>query len=192
MYSITPLSSTRAASSTDESAGKLNILKINFQEVYRRHLCRHGQFGINVLHLVAVYGIYFSICSLVAALVRLVIPQLTPYEQISAILVLSVPYITVLVVNVPFGIFVVTLISVVLLAAVAVVTPVIPFWMHIILILLWHRFQLWSHKRYHLRRDMSEFEARYQRGLTLFILLAVYELPILLNYLLAGRCRWAR
>lgn len=58
--------------------------------------------------------------------------------------------------------------------------------------ILRHRFQLWSHRRYSLHRDMSEFKTKSRKGSYLFILLAVYELPILLYYLIAGRRDWTR
>jgi hypothetical protein len=37
---------------------------------------------------------------------------------------------------------------------------------------------------------MTEFDKKYWKGATLFILLSLYELPILLNYLCFGRKDW--
>ena len=53
-----------------------------------------------------------------------------------------------------------------------------------------HHFQQWNHKVYQMHRDMSAFDATYRKGPHLFVLLLVYELPILLNYLLFGRSDW--
>lgn len=174
------------------SDDRMNLFRINFSELYRRHLCRHGQFGLNVLHVIAVYGIYFSICSIVAIAVRQAAPQLTAELQVVTLAILSIPYFLVLVMNVPTGVFLVTMMSAGLLIVGAVSVTAMPFWAHIVLILLWHRFQLWGHKRYALHRDMSEFDGKYRKGFVLFVLLAVYELPILVNYLLYGHSDWTQ
>src|SRR6516165_5222345 len=53
----------------DESGGTfVNLFRVNFQELYRRHLCRHSQFGLNVWHLIAVVGIYYSLYGIAFAL----------------------------------------------------------------------------------------------------------------------------
>ena len=39
----------------------MNIFRVNFQELYRRHLCRHSQFGLNIWHLIAVAGILIGL-----------------------------------------------------------------------------------------------------------------------------------
>jgi len=41
-----------------------------------------------------------------------------------------------------------------------------------------------------MHRDMSEFEDTYRKGPKLFVILLMYELPILLNYLLCGQADW--
>ena len=168
----------------------MNILRINFLELYQRHLCRHAQFGINLWHALSVYGVYFSIYSLVAILIRTLRPNSTPTELALLLLMLSLPYLAILVRNIPISVMMLTLASTTLLVAGAVLTPQIPFWLHLILIPVWHRVQLISHKRYTLHRDMSAFEEKYKKGRTLFFLLAVYELPILLQYLARGRKDW--
>ena len=170
----------------------MNILRINFDELYQRHLCRHGQFGINVWHIIAVYGVYFSLCSLAAIAVKVFLPQTTSTIQFCVLLLLFVPYFAVLVRNTPIPVFLLTFLSSMLLIAAAVVTPGIPFWLHLILIPAWHRVQLLSHRRYTLHHDMSAFDRTYKKGRTLFVLLAVYELPILLQYLAFGRKDWVR
>ena len=170
----------------------MNILRINFPELYQRHLCRHAQFGINLWHALSVYGVYFSIYSLVAILIQTLLPDSTPADRGLLLLLLSLPYLTILMRNIPVSVMLLTLVSTALLISAAVLTPAIPFWLHLILIPAWHRVQLISHKRYTLHRDMSAFEDKYTKGRTLFLLLAVYELPILLQYLACGRKDWVR
>lgn len=46
----------------------MNLLRVNFQELYRRHLCRHSQFALNVWHLIAVIGVYFALYGIAFAL----------------------------------------------------------------------------------------------------------------------------
>ena len=170
----------------------MNILRINFYELYQRHLCRHGQFGINVWHIIAVYGVYFSLCSLAAFVVKGLLPQTSPTIQICVLILLFTPYFGVLLRNIPMPVFLLTFFSSMLLITTAIATPGIPFWLHLILIPSWHRVQLLSHRRYTLHHDMSSFDQTYKKGRTLFVLLAVYELPILLQYLTFGRKDWVR
>lgn len=170
----------------------MNILRVNFDELYQRHLCRHGQFGINVWHIIAVYGVYFSLCSLAAIAVKGLLPQITLTVQYCVLALLFVPYFGVLLRNIPVPVLLLTVLSLMLLIAAAVATPGIPFWLHLILIPTWHRVQLVSHRRYTVHHDMSTFDTTYKKGRTLFLLLAVYELPILLQYLALGRKDWVR
>ena len=39
----------------------LSLLHVDFDDLYARHLGRHSQFGINVGHLVALYGLWFGV-----------------------------------------------------------------------------------------------------------------------------------
>ena len=43
------------------SARPLTFFRIEFSELYARHLCRHSQFGNNVVHLMAVFGTWFAL-----------------------------------------------------------------------------------------------------------------------------------
>ena len=169
----------------------MNILRINFHELHQRHLCRHGQFGINAWHILAVYGVYCSLVSLAAIAVRAIAPQATNATQYCVLALLFVPYLAILLRNIPLMVFLLTAASALLLIVSAVATPGIPFWLHLILIPAWHRVQLLSHRRYTVHHDMSAFEQRYKKGRTLLVLLAVYELPILLQSLAFGRKDWA-
>ena len=53
----------------------LSLLHVDFDELYARHLGRHSQFGINVAHLIALYGIWFGIYATIDQLVLRVNPS---------------------------------------------------------------------------------------------------------------------
>ncbi|HEY7314533.1 MAG TPA: hypothetical protein VH643_34615 [Gemmataceae bacterium] len=61
--------------------------------------------------------------------------------------------------------------------------PCIPLWISLLVLVLSHEIQQWSHKIYTAEYDMTAFKEKYRKGLLLFLLLSLYELPILLNYL---------
>lgn len=164
----------------------MNILSINFQQLYRRHLCRHGHFGINILHLIAVAGIYIPIFALFDKLLQL----FDVANRLPVLLVLTAPWFATVAANVPWRVSMLTAAFVAVLPAIFAALPPLPFWVWILLILAMHRFQQFSHRLYHMDGDMSEFESTYPKGLRRFVLLLVYELPILLNYLVFGRADW--
>lgn len=164
----------------------MNILHIDFYKLYRRHLCRHGHFGINVLHLIAVAGIYIPIFALADCLLQICGVS----SRLPALVLMIVPWFAVVAANVPPKISLLTAVVVGALVATFHILPVAPFWVWILMIPAMHRFQQFSHRLYHMDRDMSEFEATYAKGFRRFVLLLVYELPILLNYLFFGRADW--
>jgi hypothetical protein len=161
-------------------AAPLNILKVNFQELYERHLCRHSQFGINVIHLATVIGSYLGVFGLAAALVDI------PW----VLLAIPVPYFAVLAVNVPVRVLLASVLFVAGFFALFFALPALPVWLCLVLIVLSHWIQNWSHKIYDKERDMTEFSKKYKKGPVLFVLLSLYELPILLNYLIFDRKNW--
>ncbi len=152
----------------------MNPLQVNFQELYRRHLCRHSQFGLNVWHLIAVFGIYFSLYGIAFAL---------PGAPWIVGTILGI-YFLVLGLNVPFRVWVLNVLIVGLLLAAYLSLPQVPVWVYVVLLLIWHRFQVWQHRYYDKSHDMQEFTDKYRKGPALFILLAIYEMPILLNFLI--------
>jgi hypothetical protein len=158
----------------------MNLYKVNFQELYQRHLCRHSQLGINVLHLLAVVGIYFSLFGVAFA---------TPGADWIVGAVLTV-YFLLLVANIPLRVWIVTILTVALLLTAFLALPRISVWLYLVMILAWHRFQVWHHRVYNHSHAMDAFQEKYRKGLLLFVLLAVYELPILLNYLVFDRRNW--
>ncbi|MGC3967873.1 MAG: hypothetical protein QM775_11025 [Pirellulales bacterium] len=155
----------------------MSLFNADFIELYRRHLCRHSQFGINVLHLVAVVGIYTSLLCLLLKL------PAAPW----IIGALSTVYLVVLWRTVPASVVVLAAVVLAMLLGLAASIPDVPAWAHLLLIAAWHRFQTWNHRVYHVHHDMSEFAGKYQKGPKLFLLLAFYELPILLNFFLQFR-----
>lgn len=155
-------------------------LKINFHELYRRHLCRHSQFGLNALHLVAVAGIYVSLYRIVLAI---------PGSQWILLLGLLV-YLAVLFAKVPFRVWLVSTTAVIVLLASAIAAPELPIWFYLGVIVFLHWFQNWSHRFYTKTFDMSEFKERYPKGFSLFFTLSLFELPILVNYLAFDRRNW--
>lgn len=158
----------------------MSILNANFEELYRRHLCRHGQFWLNVNHLVAVLGVYYSLITFVNVVSGSIWTSLVGVTLYTLVLAFNVPF-TVLVLNTAVTAGLVTLSRWV---------PTLPAWCYPILIIAFHKFQLVGHRYYRLSRDMSEFTDKYPKGKKLFILLAVYELPILIRYLFLGRRDW--
>jgi hypothetical protein len=158
----------------------MNPLRANFQELYQRHLCRHSQYGLNVNHLVAVAGTYLGLFG--------IIYWLGGWWALAAV---TVPYLAVLALNVPARVFAVLLIAVAALFGLFVALPDVPAWVYPIVIVVCHQVQQWGHKVYAVERDMTAFNQKYKRGPALFVLLALYELPILLNYLVFDRQSWA-
>jgi hypothetical protein len=159
----------------------MNLFKINFRELYERHLCRHSQFGINVIHLASVIGIYLALFALLAPLLN------SNYWVLS---LLTLPYFVTLAFNVPFRVLVASAVFMALVFGLLVSLPEMPIWLALILIVVSHKVQTLSHRFYDKELDMTEFNKKYKKGPVLFVLLLVYELPILLNYLLFGRRNW--
>jgi hypothetical protein len=158
----------------------MNVLRIDFQELYRRHLCRHSQFGINVVHVVSVLGTYVALYGLVSALAA----------SEWMLLAIIVPYLTILAFNIPLRVFLLNALFVGLLLLACLRMPPLPFWCYLLLIILFYKLQAWSHKIYTRETDMTEFDEKYRKGARLFVLLSIYELPILLNYLFFGKRDW--
>jgi hypothetical protein len=158
----------------------MNPLRANFSELYRRHLCRHSEFGINVAHIVSVVGTYLALFGLIYGLVH--------SEWV--VVALTIPYLAVLLLNIPLGVFVVNAAFMGLIMAAAFALPEISWWWYLPALFVFHRIQIWSHRFYTRELDMTKFSTKYRKGFALFVLLAVYELPILVNYLFFGRSDW--
>ncbi len=153
------------------------MLKVNFGELYARHLCRHSEYGINVNHLVSVIGSYLGLFALAFAL-------LPSWWLIAA---LALPYLILLAFNVPARVFAACSVFLAIFFGSFYLLPALPIWAALILIVGSHYFQNLGHKIYTVERDMTEFNKKYKKGWPLAITLAFYELPILLNYLVFNR-----
>jgi hypothetical protein len=155
----------------------MSLLFVEFNELYARHLCRHSQFGINVVHLLALLGIWYAIYGLLYWLVGI--------EWVLA--VPAVAYFGAVAINVPLRVSAATAVFLGTIVAAVVLLPQPPFWVYLIVIPVLYKVQSWSHRFYTLERDMTEFDKKYSKGAILFVVLLLYEVPIVLNYLLFDR-----
>ncbi|HEY7423845.1 MAG TPA: hypothetical protein VH682_06320 [Gemmataceae bacterium] len=152
----------------------MNLFKVNFQELYERHLCRHSQYGINVIHLISVIGSYLALFAIAFRLLDNVWVWITVPLGYSVLVAFNLP-LRVLAASLVFmaGFF----------ALFILLLPSIPLWVSFVVQVLSHEIQQLSHKIYSIECDMTAYKAKYRKGLLLFVLLSLYELPILLNYL---------
>jgi hypothetical protein len=169
--------------STDSRGQALRVFGANFQELYERHLCRHSQFGINVGHLAGVVGTYLALYAMLYLVTG------------SAWVVLAVAgtYLAVLAFNLPLRVFLVTAVFLTLFFAGFFQLPLLGWawaWVYPAAVLVLYQIQVVSHRIFTKERDMTDFNKKYPKGFALFILLSVYELPILLNYLVFGKRDW--
>jgi len=151
----------------------MSLFSVEFSELYARHLCRHSQFGINVAHLAAVFGTWFALYGIVYGL------GAGPW----GLAALAAGYLVVIAFHVPFRVLAATVVVVGLLLAAICALPELPLWAYVLMIPVWYKVQAWSHKIWNVERDMTEFNAKYRKGRLLFVVLLIYDLPILLNYL---------
>jgi hypothetical protein len=163
----------------------MSLLKVNFPELYERHLCRHSEYGINAIHLATVVVSYFAIFGILAKLVQ---PEWWLF-------LIPIPYFALVGLNVPLRVLAASVafagVCLALFVATFITAPWLPIWLYLVLIVLAHQVQNWSHRIYRVEKDMSEFNKKYKKGPALFVLLSLYELPILLNYLVYDRKNWA-
>jgi len=151
----------------------LNLLFVEFKELVARHLCRHSQLGINVVHLIALSAIWYAVYGLL-------------YWLVGIEWVLAVPalvYVAALAPNLPIRVLVATSLFLALILAAAIWLPA-PWWAYLIMIPVSYKLQAWSHKFFTIETDMTEFNKKYLKGFALFVVLLIYEVPIVLNFLL--------
>lgn len=155
----------------------MNVFKIHFAELYERHLCRHSQFGINVVHIAMVIGIYFALAGILSWIVG----------SDWLLLCLIVPYLILIAFNVPVRVLAGCFLLMAIFFASFVFIPKVPLWIDILAIPVLYKIQSLSHLIYNASCDMSEYTMKYRKGFVLFVLLSLYEIPLLLNYLLFDR-----
>jgi hypothetical protein len=163
------------------AAPRLSLLRINFEELYERHLCRHSQYGLNVAHLATVVGCYLGLFALTLHLV--------PFPWV--LVAIPLPYFAVLACNVPLRVLLASMVFVAAFFALFFTLPLLPLWLAVLIVPACHFLQNWSHNVWTREKDMTEYRQKYKKGLPLFILLSFYELPLLLNYLVFDRKNWS-
>lgn len=172
-----------------ETTPPLSLLHVDFDALYTRHLGRHSQFGINVAHLIALYGIWFSIYAIVKqAVLYLGLPVAWPI-----ILTMATTYFVTVAINAPFRVCLATAVFLAFFVASVLSLPKLPIWSILIFLLLipvCYKIQAWSHKIWNLAVDMSEFNKRFPPGRALSFILLIDEVPICLNYLIFRRVDW--
>jgi hypothetical protein len=167
----------------------LSLLHVDFDDLYARHLGRHSQFGINVNHLAALYGLWFGIY---AAIYQGVFLLGLPAGWL-IIVALAVTYLALVAINAPYHVSLATAAFLAVFVASVLALPRLPSWsipVFLIMIPVSYKFQAWGHKIWTVAADMSEFNKRFPPGRTLNLILLIDEVPICLNYLMFRRQDW--
>lgn len=167
----------------------MSLWVIDFAELYARHLRRHSQLGINVVHLIALYGVWWCVYSAAYTL--------TPaFDEATAVWVpvaLAAAYWLVLAPNTPIRVLLALAVFLAGLVASVVFVPTLPWWAfaaYLLPIPLFYKLQAWSHSVWNVEYDMTEYNRKYSKGKVLFVILLFYEVPVLLQYLVYDRKRW--
>jgi hypothetical protein len=155
----------------------MSLFFVEFNELYARHLCRHSQLGINVIHLLALLGIWYALYGLLYWLFGI------EWVLVAA----ALAYLAILVINVPMRVFLAAALFVALNVAALVLLPQPPAWVYLIVLPVLYKVQSWSHRFYTIETDMTQFNKKYTKGFVLFVVLLIYEVPIVLNFLLFDR-----
>jgi hypothetical protein len=156
----------------------MSLFAVEFDELFARHLCRHSQLGINVVHLAALFGVWFGVYGAVYWLVQ------TEWVPIA----LAALYLLAVAVNVPLRVTVACAFILALFVTAVLGLPQLPLWAYLLMIPVFYKIQSWSHKVWTVEHDMTDFNKKYTKGSVLFVILLIYEVPIVLHYLLfSGR-----
>jgi hypothetical protein len=165
--------------STTITSQPMSLLRVDFADLYARHLCRHSQFGINVNHLAALFGVWFGVY---ATIYRLSGEWWPPVA-------LAVAYWGLVALNAPVRVCVATALFLAVFLAAVLWLPELPIWVYLLMIPVFYKIQSWGHKVWTAATDMTEFNKRFPKGFVLFVVLLINEVPICLNYLLFDRSR---
>jgi hypothetical protein len=158
----------------------MSLLRLDFAGLYGRHLCRHSQFGINVVHLAALFGVWFGVYGIVYALARV---EWLPVA-------LAVAYLALVALNAPVRVGVATAVFLALFLAALFWLPELPLWVYLVMVPVFYELQSLSHKVWTAETDMSEYNKRYPKGSVLFVVLLINEVPLVLNHLLFDMKNW--
>jgi hypothetical protein len=160
----------------------MSLLRSDFLDLYARHLCRHSQFGINLCHLLALFGVWFGVYGLLYALFRVAwLP-----------IALACVYLLLVALNAPPRVIAVTAAFLALFVWAVIGLPELPLWVYLLMIPVCYEIQSLSHKVWTASADMTDFNKRYPKGPVLFVVLLICEVPLVLNYLVFGRKDWRR
>ncbi|AFY54198.1 hypothetical protein Riv7116_1646 [Rivularia sp. PCC 7116] len=158
----------------------MSLLDVEFEELYQRHLCRHSQFGINVIHLIALFGTWYSAYGIIYWLIP------SPWTMV----VLGVSFLVMVVSNLPVLVFATTIIFVTGVCTLVYYGSLPWYWSYFVIFLLSYKIPQWSHKIYKIENDMTKFNQKYPPSTLLFFILLLYEVPIILNYLVFRYQDW--
>lgn len=136
----------------------MNPLRANFTELYERHLCRHSQFGINVIHLISLVGTYWALYSFAYGL----------FESVWLPTGLAASYLAVLACNLPIRVFLVTVAFLGIFFALLSSLPLLPVWVYPLTLYPFYKIQAWSHWICDRAFDMTEFDKKYPKGFARF------------------------
>jgi hypothetical protein len=167
------------------------LLHVDFDGLYTRHLGRHSQWGINIAHVLALYGLWFCIYAAIGQGARLMgLPASWPI-----LVVLAVAYLAAVSINAPAHVTLATAVFLALFVASVLALPPLPGWTipaFLALVPVFAKLQSWSHRVWTAAADMSEFNKRFPPGRELNRILLIYEIPTCLNYLVFRRKDWRR
>jgi hypothetical protein len=160
----------------------MSLLRVDFLDLYARHLCRHSQFGINVSHLLALFGVWFGVYGALYALVPIIWLPIT----------LASAYLVLVALNAPLRVVAAAALFLALFVWTVLWVPVLPIWVYLLMIPVCYEIQSLSHKVWTASADMTEFNQRFPKGPVLFVVLLICEVPLVLDYLLFGWKDWRR
>jgi hypothetical protein len=173
------------------TAPRLSLLDVDFHNLYARHLGRHSQFGINVGHLAALFGLWFGAY---AALYQIILLVGMPAGYL-VIVAMALSYLVLVGVNAPFHVVLATAGFMAVFVASIVALPRLPVWSipaFLAMIPVFYKIQSWNHKIWTVAADMTEFNKQFPPGRDLNLILLIHEVPVCLNYLLFKREDWRR
>ncbi len=172
-----------------ETTHPLSLLHVDFDDLYARHLGRHSQFGINVAHLAALYGMWYGVYG---AIYQGILMMGVPAGWV-VVVALAIAYLALVSINAPYRVSVATAASLTFFVASVLALPKLPSWSILAFLFMvpaFYKIQAWSHKIWTIGADMTEFNKRFPPGRALNSILLVNEVPICLNYLLFRRKDW--
>jgi hypothetical protein len=167
----------------------LSLLHVDFDDLYARHLGRHSQFGINVAHVAALYGLWFGVYA--------IIYQAVLHAHLPAgwliIVAMAVTYLGLVAMNAPNHVSLATAVFLSFLVTSVLILPRLSGWWtltFVVMVPVFYKLQSWSHRIWCVAGAMSEFNKRFPPGRILSSILLIYEVPICLNYLMFRRKDW--